>query len=119
MAQTETRKKLVVDFDNTLFHTHQFPEVGPQRFLNKLVASFVRRKKRLGWVILLNTMRSPGRGLEEAVEACHRHRIPIDFVNENYPPDENYWGYSRKISGTLNIDDRNIGLIGWCLRHFG
>jgi FMN phosphatase YigB (HAD superfamily) len=112
-------KKLVVDFDNTLFHTYNFPEIGKHRFVNKFVASYVRYKKRKGWVIILNTLRESTKGLEEAVQACKAYDIPIDYVNENYPPDVEYWGESRKIGATLSIDDTQVGLIGWILRRLG
>ena len=111
--------KLAVDFDHTLFRTTDFPKVGKQTFINKIVASYVRRKKKQGWIIILNTMREYGKGLEEAIEACKVHDIPIDYINENYPPDVDLWGDSRKVGATIYIDDRNIGLIGWLLRRFG
>lgn len=112
--------KLVVDFDGVLFHTRDFPNVGPQRLANKLVAAYVRHKHKKGWVVILNTMREPGRGLEEAVAACKAKGIPLDLVNENYQPDIDYWGGdSRKIGATRLIDDTQIGLVGWLLRVFG
>lgn len=112
-------KKLVVDFDNTLFTTQEFPLVGRQRLINKLVASYVRLKKRQGWLIILSTMREKGKGLEAAIEACQQHNIPVDFYNENYPPDVATYGESRKIGATRSIDDTQVGLIGWLLRRFG
>ncbi len=53
------------------------------------------------------------------MEACKRHNIPIDYVNENYPPDVMRWGESRKIGCQLSIDDTQIGLLGFLLRRFG
>jgi hypothetical protein len=41
-------KKLAVDFDNTLFHTSNFPEVGKPTIANKIVWWYVRRKKKTG-----------------------------------------------------------------------
>jgi len=113
-------KRICVDFDNTLFHTSKdFPKVGKQRLANKLVAWYIRRKKRQGHIIVLNTLREYGKGLEEAMEACRKYGIPIDYVNENLPDSIAFWGDSRKIGCDINIDDKNVGLIGWILRVFG
>lgn len=111
--------KLGVDFDNTLFTTNAylFPEVGKQTIFNKLVSLFVRYKKKKGWIIILNTLREKGKGLEEALEICRKYNIPIDLVNENYPDDVEFWGDSRKIGCNLSIDDTQVGLIGFLLRH--
>lgn len=111
--------KLAVDFDNTLFHMVEFPNVSKQRFLNKVVAWYVRRKKKQGWIIILNTMREYGKGLEQAIELCNEYGIPIDYINENHKPDVELWGDSRKIGADLSIDDTQIGLIGFLLRRFG
>jgi len=113
-------KRICVDFDNTLFHTSKnFPIVGKQRLVNKLVAWYIRRKKRQGNIIMLNTLREYGKGLEEAIEACNKHNIPIDYVNENLPDCIAFWGDSRKLGCDINIDDKNIGLIGAILRRWG
>ncbi len=93
--------------------------MGRQTLVNKLVAYYVRYKKKQGWVIILNTLRESGKGLELAIEACETNNIPIDYYNENYPPDVEYWGESRKIGATRTIDDTQVGLIGFLLRHFG
>lgn len=114
-----THCKLVVDFDKTLFSLHNFPDIGPQKLIHKLVAAYVRRKKRQGWIIILNTMREPEKGLQAAIDACKAHNIPIDYANENYPPDIEKYGESRKIGATRSIDDTQVGLIGWLLRRFG
>jgi len=112
--------KLSVDFDKTLFHTTNFPQLGKHRFLNRLVASYVRHKKKKGWIIILNTLREHDKGtLQMAINACEDHNIPFDYVNENYPPDVEYWGDCRKIGATLSIDDTNVGIIGLLLRKFG
>jgi len=110
--------KLVVDFDSTLCHT-DFPIIHGQNLVNKLVSAYVRYKRKQGWVIILNTMREYGKGLEEALLACEEFNIPIDYYNENCHADIEKWGDSRKIDATLNIDDRNIGFIGFLLRKFG
>lgn len=112
--------KLTVDFDKTLFSAPEiWPEVGRQKLIHKLVAAYVRRKKKQGWVIILNTMREKSKGLQAAVDACKAHNIPIDYANENPPEDIAQWGESRKIGATRSIDDTQVGLIGWALRTFG
>lgn len=111
-------KILAVDFDKTLFHT-DYPSIKGQKFVNKCVTRYIRRKKKQGWVIILNTMREPGKGLEEAIQACKDYDIPIDYVNDNPPEMTEQFGYSRKIGATRYIDDHNIGLLGWILRRFG
>jgi len=112
-------KKLVVDCDGTLFsYSKKWPEIGEHRWIHKIVAHYVRYKKKQGWITILNTMREPYKGLELAKEACIKYNIPIDLYNENYKPDIEKWGESRKIGATVNIDDMNIGLIGFLLRTF-
>lgn len=114
------RNKLSVDFDNTLASNpkNYWPKVGKQKLIHKLVAAYVRYKKKQGWIIILNTMREYGKGLDEAVQYCNDHNIPIDYVNDNIPEDTKKFGYSRKIGCTRSIDDTQLGLIGWALRRF-
>ena len=84
--------KLTVDFDGTLFSvSDNWPKVGKQKLIHKLVANYVRRKHEQGWIIILNTMRENGKGLEQAKEACEKFKIPIDLYNENYQPDIDRW----------------------------
>ncbi|NLD49637.1 MAG: hypothetical protein GX660_21020 [Clostridiaceae bacterium] len=112
--------KLTVDFDGTLFSTHpDFPKIGKQKLIHKLVACYIRYKHKRGWIIILNTMRENGKGLEEAIQACEDYNIPIDLYNENFMPDIIRWGESRKIGAQLSIDDTQVGFIGWLLRRFG
>lgn len=110
--------KLTVDFDGTLFSCRNYPSAGKQKWIHKFVANYVRHKHRQGWIIILNTMREAGKGLEQAKEACETYKIPIDLYNQNYQPDIDRWGDSRKIGATISIDDTQIGLIGWLLRRF-
>ena len=70
-------KILAVDFDKTLFHT-EFPKIKSQKFVNRYVSRYVRKKKKKGWIIILNTLREKGKGLEEAIQACRDYNIPID-----------------------------------------
>ena len=112
--------KLTVDFDGTLFSTHSdFPKIGKQKLIHKLVACYVRYKHKRGWITILNTLRENGKGLEEAKQACEDYNIPIDLYNENFKPDIERWGESRKIGAQLSIDDTQVGFIGWMLRKFG
>jgi hypothetical protein len=115
----ELPKVLCVDFDDTLFTSKYFPEVKHQTWMNKIVTRYVKYKKKQGWVIIINTLREKGKGKEQAIKALCMNNIPYDYINENEPNAVNYWGESRKIACTLNIDDRNVGLIGWLLRRFG
>jgi len=111
--------KLTVDFDGTLFSVSKnWPKIGKQKLIHKFVANYVRRKHKQGWIIILNTMRENGKGLEQAKEACEKFKIPIDLYNENYQPDIDRWSDSRKIGAQLSIDDTQIGLLGWLLRRF-
>lgn len=113
------QNKLAVDFDSTLASVTEFwPLAGKQNILNKLVAMYVRHMKKKGWIIILNTLREKGKGLEEAVQFCKDKNIPIDLVNENIQSDIEKWGDSRKIACTRSIDDTQVGLIGWLLRTF-
>ena len=112
-------KKLVVDFDKTLFPAKHYPEPLKPRWIHKLVAAYVRYKYKRGWVIILSTMREDNKGLPQAKAACELYNIPIDLYNENYLPDVTYWGESRKIGATVSIDDTQVGFIGWMLRRFG
>ena len=111
---------LSVDFDNTICRTkHTFPKCGKPTLLNKIVWRYIRYKKKQGWTIILNTLREPYKHLDEAVRFCKLNNIPIDYVNQNLPSEVKKWGDSRKISCDLQLDDKNIGLIGWLLRRFG
>ncbi len=111
-------QKLTVDFDGTLFSWGNYPSVGKQKWIHKLIANYVRHKHKHGWIVILNTMRESGKGLEEAKKACEMYNIPIDLYNQNYQPDIDRWGDSRKIGAQLSIDDTQVGLIGWLLRRF-
>ena len=108
---------LVVDFDNTLFHQVRYPDVSSVRLGNRLVHAFVRHKKRRGWYIILNTARHAG-ALEYALEMMRSFDVPFDLVNDNHPLLNELYGETRKVTGTRMLDDMQLGLIGWLLRHF-
>lgn len=111
------QKILAVDFDNTLFHLAGYPFRSTVRFGNRLVHRFVRRKKKQGWHIVLNTCRH-GEALEYARRLTAEYRLPVDAVNENHPVLVAQYGDCRKIACTISLDDTQLGLIGWLLRHF-
>lgn len=110
-------KKLTIDFDGTLCVT-AWPKVGKRRLIHKFVGAYVRHLHKKGWFIILNTLRQHENGtLAQAIDACDKWDIPIMAVNANYQPDViEYKCDTRKIGSHLNIDDKNLGLIGWTLR---
>lgn len=119
MAYEKHRKTLAVDFDNTLAHVVQFPDHMSCTWMNRLVHAYVRKKKKQGWVIILNTLREPHKGLTQAIDFCAEYNLPIDYVNQNIPEEIELWGDSRKISAKRTIDDTQVGLLGLLLRIFG
>lgn len=107
-------KYIAVDFDKTLC-TDNYPETGKQRLIHKIVLNFVLRHQKKGSTVILNTLRKEF-PLLNAVEWCHAHDLFPTYINENPTELIRKFGDSRKIACTLNIDDTNIGLIGWLLR---
>ena len=109
-----TTKILSVDFDNTICRTkYTFPACGKPTFSTGLCGSTCVARRKQGWTIILNTLREPYKNLDDAVKFCIFNNIPIDYVNQNVPSEVEKWGDSRKIACDLQLDDRNIGLIGW------
>lgn len=123
IKKNKKSKKIAVDFDGTLCK-EAYPYVGKRLLIHKLVAKYIRYKKKKGYTIILNTLRDHNNHiygsdlLKQAIEACKRWNVPIDLVNDNLESATEKWGYSRKIGADLYIDDRNIGFIGWLLRKF-
>lgn len=115
----ERPKILSVDFDKTIARPVKFPYGLKVTWLNRLVWLYIRFMKRRGYIIVLNTLREPEKGLYYATNFCKQNNIPIDYANENLPSEIERWGESRKIACTYSIDDTQIGLIGWLLRRFG
>lgn len=111
-------KRLGVDFDNTLFRRIKFPDKSAVTFGNRIVHWYVKWLKKRGWVIILNTCRREGAGLEEAKELCELYNIPIDLYNENEKASIERYGDTRKIACDKSLDDTQIGFIGWLLRRF-
>lgn len=117
MDTRDIPKILVVDFDNTLAHQVNYPDDSTIRLGNRLVHAYVRRKKRQGWYIIINTARS-GEALDTAIRMLKGYDIPFDLVNDNHPLLNEKYGETRKVSGTRTLDDMQVGFIGWLLRHF-
>jgi len=88
-----------VDFDGTIVE-NEFPDIGP---INQKVRKFLLKRKEKGNIIILWTTRDNEK-LDEAVEFCDNHGIPIDYVNRNVP-----WldfDTSDKIFADVYVDDR-------------
>lgn len=112
-------KVICVDFDKTIAHPVVFPHKMKAKWANKVVWHWIRFMKRRGYIVVLNTLREKGKGLQEAVDYCKQNNIPIDYVNENLQSEIDRWGESRKLACKYSIDDTQVGLIGFLLRVFG
>lgn len=98
---------IAVDFDGTLC-VHRFPEIGEP---NPGVIEYIKKQAAAGTKIILHTCRENDeadgrRYLDEAVEWCKAHKIPIAAVNEN--PFVTFGG--RKIYADIYIDDRAVNV---------
>jgi GNAT superfamily N-acetyltransferase len=100
---------IAVDFDGTLC-VDKFPDIGEPRLI---VIEHIKRRAARGQRIILNTCRENGtarRLLDEAVEFCEAHGIPLYAVNNN--PDstrfQELYGTppARKVYADLYIDDK-------------
>ncbi len=103
-------KIVAIDFDNTIAKTEYPKIIKPIPEMIK----FLRECKEQGATIILWSCRG-GKYLDEAVQWCVEHNVPIDYVNENAPfKIESYGNDSRKIAADLYIDDKsfNYGCIG-------
>lgn len=88
-----------VDFDGTIVE-NDFPDIGP---INQEVRKFILDKKRKDNVIILWTTRQNEK-LEEALDFCEEHGIPIDYANRNVPWVD--FETSDKIFADVYVDDR-------------
>lgn len=105
MTKVERPTIYAVDFDGTLVK-NEFPGIGEP---NKKVVEYVRERKRQGDIIILWTTRK-NEFLDEALQFCQQHNIPIDYANENVP-----WldfETSSKIFADVYIDDRGYNPFG-------
>lgn len=100
-------KVIAVDFDGTIAKT-QYPKIIEPI---KETIEFLKIAKNLGAKIVLWTCRE-GKVLDEAVQWCKSHSVPIDYVNENVPERIKYFNNdSRKIGADLYIDDKSVECI--------
>jgi len=97
--------KLVIDFDGTIV-TNKWPEIGEmmpnaKRIINLLAS--------LGHKIIINTCRS-GEHAENARSWLIANGIKFHSFNENLPEQIEFYGSdTRKMSGDIYIDDRQLG----------
>ncbi len=97
-------KVIAVDFDNTIAETEYPKIIKPIPETIK----FLRECKEQGATIILWTCRG-GKCLDEAVQWCVEHNVPIDYVNENAPSKIKFWGNDcRKVAADLYIDDKSL-----------
>lgn len=97
---------IAVDFDGTIVE-HRYPSIGKEiPFASETLKMLANDGHRL----ILWTVRK-GELLEEAINWCKDHGIPLYAVNRNYPEEKitSNHGYYEKIKADLFIDDRNLG----------
>ncbi len=92
---------IAIDFDGTLV-THEYPNVGKD---NEGSVNVVKELIKKNHNIILYTMRS-GKTLQDAIEWCKKHEIPLYGVN--YNPSQT-WTESPKAYAQLYIDDAALG----------
>lgn len=101
------KRIIAVDFDGTLC-TNDYPNVGRIYKGHKMLHKILQQEKEYGSTIILWTCRT-GKHLQDAIEACKKWGVPIDYVNENDPElIELFGGDTRKIVATVYIDDRGF-----------
>lgn len=110
-------KILAVDFDNTLFHLDRYPAGLRVRIGNRIIHALVRKYKKKGFYIIVNTCRH-----DEEIDRVETYlkyfEIPFDAINENHCEMNRKYGESRKIFCTRSLDDTQMGLTGFLLRKF-
>jgi hypothetical protein len=104
---------IAVDFDGTLCE-YAFPDIGEPKHL---VIDFVKQHAARGTKIILHTCRENGTRralLDEAVQFCAAHGIPLYAVNENpantYPEQYGVQQTGRKVFADLYIDDKAVNV---------
>lgn len=94
---------MAVDFDGTLV-VDKFPEIGKER---ERLCNLVRELHSRGVKVVLWTSRT-GEHLENAVNWCKEHNIPLDAVNQNIPEVIELTGYdTRKVFADVYVDDKS------------
>ena len=116
-TSTDLRPIVAVDFDGTITAKNDYTGFTMDAPLKRGCAAVMQRLKSRGVIFILWTCRS-GSKLEEAIEYCSNHGIPIDYVNENVPWLIEAWGNDcRKIYADYYVDDLNYdkssGGIDW------
>ena len=96
---------IAVDFDGTIV-THEYPRIG--REIPFAIDTLKRLQDEGHHQLILWTVRE-GTLLEEAVEYCRSRGLEFYAINNNYPEGEIIENQSRKLTGELFIDHRNLG----------
>ena len=96
---------IIIDFDNTIVN-EKYPDAGHLFLLaNEVINGWYED----GNAILINTCRA-GKYEGMAVDILEKNNIPFNYVNCNMPKTvEQYKMDCRKLSGDLNIDNKNLG----------
>lgn len=94
---------IAVDFDGTVVD-HRYPEVGPSV---PFAVETLRDLNRLGYKLILNTMRS-GQHLKEAITWFEQNGIKLYGVG--FDPEQKKWTTSNKCYAQLYIDDMAFGV---------
>ena len=95
---------IAVDFDGTCVD-HRFPEPNPPSV--PYAAPVMRELVKQGHKLILNTCRSGGMHLEEAIHWFKRNGIILYAVGLD--PRQNEWTDSRKCFANVYIDDAGFG----------
>ncbi len=96
---------IAVDFDGTITAENDYHNFTMDAPLKRGCVEVLQKLKNKGAKIILYTCRE-GSDLEQAVEYCKLHNIPIDYVNENVPWLIEAWGNnSRKVYADYYVDD--------------
>lgn len=103
MSIYEMPGTIAVDFDGTVVD-HRYPEVGPSV---PFAVETLRDLNRLGYKLILNTMRS-GRHLKEAIAWFEQNGIKLYGVG--FDPEQKKWTTSNKCYAQLYIDDMAFGV---------
>lgn len=101
---------IILDFDGTCV-TNEFPDVGKEIGAR----SVLKRLQERGHKLVLFTARAddmnneffPGNFLTDAINWFTENRIELYGINNN--PDNDKYGYTRKVTGDIVIDDLAIG----------
>ena len=94
---------MAVDFDGTLV-ADAFPAIGREL---APMCKLVRELHSRGVKVILWTSRT-GEHLENAINWCKEHNVPLDAVNQNIPEVIELTGYdTRKVFADVYVDDKS------------